>query len=44
MSQPTKGSDMSNQQKLLLQTLAGHFAWLELAHPRKAHSVAAATD
>jgi len=37
MSQPTKGSDMSNQQKLLLQTLAGHFAWLETAHPRKAH-------
>ena len=41
MSQPAKGSDMSNQQKLLLETLAGHFAWLESAHPRKAHSVAA---
>ena len=41
MSRPTKGLDMSNQQKLLLETLAGHFAWLESAHPRKAHSAAA---
>ena len=27
---------MSNSKKLLLETLAGHFAWLAEAHPRKA--------
>jgi len=41
MVQLTKGTDMTTSQKLLLQTLAGHFAWLESAHPRKAHSAAA---
>jgi hypothetical protein len=41
MSQFKKESDMTASQKLLLETLAGHFAWLESAHPRKAHSAAA---
>ena len=41
MVQFTKGTEMTTSQKLLLQTLAGHFAWLESAHPRKAHSAAA---
>lgn len=27
---------MTPARKLLLQTLVGHFAWLETAHPRKA--------
>ena len=27
---------MTYGQKLLLETLAGHFAWLETAHPSKA--------
>jgi hypothetical protein len=27
---------MTTQQRLLLETLAGHFAWLRSAHPRKA--------
>ena len=35
------GADMTVGQKLLLQTLAGHFAWLESAHPRKARSATA---
>jgi hypothetical protein len=34
-------SDLTTAQKLLLETLAGHFAWLEAAHPRKARSAAA---
>jgi hypothetical protein len=29
---------MTSSRKLLLQTLVGHFAWLESAHPRKAAS------
>ena len=29
---------MTQSQKLLLETLAGHFAWLQAAHPRKANS------
>jgi hypothetical protein len=29
---------MTPARKLLLQTLVGHFAWLESAHPRKAAS------
>ena len=41
MVQFTKGTEMTTSQRLLLQTLAGHFAWLEIAHPRKAHSAAA---
>lgn len=32
---------MTNGQKLLLETLAGHFAWLESTHPRKAHRTVA---
>jgi len=31
-------ADMTLAQKLLLETLAGHFAWLESAHPRKART------
>ena len=27
---------MTIGERLLLETLAGHFAWLETAHPRKA--------
>jgi hypothetical protein len=27
---------MTQSQKLLLETLAGHFAWLQESHPRKA--------
>jgi len=34
-------ADITITEKLLLQTLAGHFAWLESAHPRKAHSATA---
>jgi hypothetical protein len=29
---------MTTNQRLLLETLAGHFAWLKSAHPRKANS------
>jgi hypothetical protein len=29
---------MNARQRLLLETLAGHFAWLKTAHPRKANS------
>jgi hypothetical protein len=29
---------MTLAQRLLLETLAGHFAWLQTAHPRKANS------
>jgi hypothetical protein len=32
---------MTPTRKLLLQTLVGHFAWLESAHPRKAAAPAA---
>ena len=31
-------TDVTPGQRLLLETLAGHFAWLESAHPRKARS------
>ena len=31
---------MTQAQRMLLETLAGHFAWLESAHPRKAKSAA----
>ena len=41
MSHVAKGHEMTNAQKMLLQTLAGHFAWLESAHPRKAHRATA---
>ena len=30
------GNAPSAARKMLLETLAGHFAWLEEAHPRKA--------
>lgn len=32
---------MTVHQKMLLETLAGHFAWLEAAHPRKAKAAKA---
>ena len=32
---------MTASHKMLLETLAGHFAWLKDAHPRKAVSPAA---
>ena len=31
-------TNMTANQRLLLETLAGHFAWLKAAHPRKANS------
>jgi len=41
MGQFAKGSESNSAQKMLLETLAGHFAWLEAAHPRKAHRATA---
>jgi hypothetical protein len=38
MDQRKQGATMTQSQKLLLETLAGHFAWLQAAHPRKANS------
>ncbi len=32
---------MTMNQHLLLETLAGHFAWLKSAHPRKANAALA---
>jgi hypothetical protein len=32
------GKAMTNRERLLLETLAGHFAWLKSAYPRKAAS------
>ncbi len=29
---------MTHRRKLLMETLAGHFAWLQSAHPRKANT------
>ena len=29
---------MTHAQRMLLETLAGHFAWLQSAHPQKANS------
>ena len=34
----TETTNMTANQRLLLETLAGHFAWLKSAHPRKANS------
>ena len=34
-------TNMSANQRLLLETLAGHFAWLKAAHPRKANAALA---
>ena len=34
-------SEMTLTEKLFLETLAGHFAWLQSAHPRKAKTTAA---
>jgi len=31
-------TNMTANQRLLLETLAGHFAWLKATHPRKANS------
>jgi hypothetical protein len=31
-------TDMTMGQRLLLETLAGHFAWLASAHPQKART------
>ena len=41
MNHFSKGHEMTHAQKMLLQTLAGHFAWLESAYPRKAHRATA---
>jgi hypothetical protein len=32
------GVAMTLARKLLMETLVGHFAWLETTHPNKAHS------
>ena len=40
MGQESKAG-MTTTEKLFFQTLAGHFAWLQSAHPRKAKSSAA---
>jgi hypothetical protein len=31
-------TNMTANQRLLLETLAGHFAWLKATHPRKANA------
>ncbi len=41
MAQGMKDFDMTLGHKLLLETLAGHMALLQTAHPRKAKSAAA---
>ncbi|MGH7179948.1 MAG: hypothetical protein ACREJC_21405 [Tepidisphaeraceae bacterium] len=41
MSHFNPGTHISAAQRQLLETLAGHFAWLEAAHPRKAASTTA---
>jgi hypothetical protein len=41
MNQLSHGTHMKLAQKQLLETLAGHFAWLESTHPRKAASATA---
>ena len=41
MSQFAKGAELTLGQRLLLETLAGHLALLEMAYPRKAKCVAA---
>lgn len=35
------GENMSNAQRMLFETLAGHLALLQTAHPRKANSATA---
>lgn len=37
----TEIANMTANQRLLLETLAGHFAWLKATHPRKANSALA---
>ncbi|MEA2735285.1 MAG: hypothetical protein QOE14_1736 [Humisphaera sp.] len=37
----TQGVDMTDGRRMLLETLAGHFALLKSAHPRKAASATA---
>jgi hypothetical protein len=36
-----KELQMTANQRLLLETLAAHFAWLKAAHPRKANAALA---
>jgi hypothetical protein len=38
---PKGAENMSATERQFLETLAGHFAWLQSAHPRKAKSSAA---
>ena len=37
----TQGADMTDGRRMLLETLAGHFALLKSAHPRKAATATA---
>jgi len=37
----TQGVDMTDGRRMLLETLAGHFALLKSAHPRKAATATA---
>ena len=41
MDRTTHGADMSDGRRMLLETLAGHFALLKSTHPRKANTAAA---
>ena len=41
MDRITHGADMSDGRRMLLETLAGHFALLKTTHPRKANTAAA---
>ena len=34
----TTETHMTANQRMLLETLAGHFAWLKATHPRKANA------
>jgi hypothetical protein len=41
MDRITQGVDMTDGRRMLLETLAGHFALLKSAHPRKANTATA---
>ena len=41
MDRITHGADMTDGRRMLLETLAGHFALLKTAHPRQARTAAA---
>ena len=41
MLRTTPGVDMTDGRRMLLETLAGHFALLKTAHPRKARTATA---